>query len=181
MADMGRRETGASAQEQEQQAAEAGRTPTVPQARRSAEEMTAARGPSAMAARSGMGWMVYAGAVLIVLGLFQAIWGLTGLFNLGYFIVGSEGLAVPFAYIVWAWIHIAAAILLVATGLAVLAGQTWARYAGIAFAGLAAIANFLTLAAFPLWSLVMIAVDVLVIYALTVHGHEMKTLRQARA
>ncbi|REF35453.1 hypothetical protein DFJ64_0833 [Thermasporomyces composti] len=180
MADMGRRETGASAQEQQQQAAETGRTPTVPQARRSAEETTAAHGPSAMAARTGVGWMVYAGAVLIVLGLFQAIWGLTALFNLGYFIVASDGLAVPFAYTAWAWIHIAVAALLVITGLAVLAGQTWARYVGIVIAGLAAIGNFLTLAAFPLWSLVMIAVDVLVIYALTVHGNEMKALRQAR-
>jgi hypothetical protein len=181
MADMGRRETGASAQERQQQAAEAGRTPTVPQARRSAEESTAAYGPSAMAARTGLGWMVYAGAVLMVLGLFQVIWGLTALFNLDYFIVASEGLAVPFAYTAWAWIHIAVGALLIATGLAVLAGQTWARYVGIVIAGLAAIGNFLTLAAFPLWSLVMIAVDVLVIYALTVHGNEMKAMRQARS
>ena len=152
-----------------------GKSATVPQARRSADER---RGGTAGAESAGVGWMVYAGAVLIVLGGFQAIWGFTSLFNTNYFIVGDTGLAVSFNYTAWAWIHIAIAVLLVCTGLAVLAGQSWARYVGIVLAVLAAFANFLALAAFPVWSVVMIAIDVLVIYALAVHGdRQMQSLR----
>ena len=120
---------------------------------------------------------MYAGAVLIIGGVFEAIWGLTGLFRTTYFVVPSTGLVVGYTYTAWAWVHIGLAVLLVLTGLAVLAGQRWGRYVGICLAALSMIANFLTLAALPFWSLVMIAIDVLVIYALTVHGREMARLR----
>ncbi len=120
---------------------------------------------------------MYAGAVMIVVGLFETIWGLTGLFRTGYFVAPSSGLVVVYDYTAWGWIHIALAVLLVLTGLAVLAGQRWARYVGIGLAALGMIANFLTLGALPFWSLVMIAIDFLVIYALTVHGREMAQLR----
>ena len=119
---------------------------------------------------------MYAGAVLIVVGVFEAIWGLTALFRTTYFVVPSTGLVVSFNFTGWGWVHIGLAVLLVLTGLAVLAGQRWARYVGICLAALSMIANFLTLAAFPFWSLVMIAVDILVIYALSVHGREMEKL-----
>jgi hypothetical protein len=149
----------------------------VPEARRSEEGRRAARGEGGAAAMAGGGWMVYAGTVLIVLGAFQAIWGFTALLNTGYFIVGDTGLAVSFNYTAWAWIHIALAVLLICTGLAIFGGQTWARYVGIALAALAALGNFLTLAAFPVWSLVLLAVDILVIYALAVHGRDMESSR----
>jgi hypothetical protein len=125
----------------------------------------------------GAGWVMYAGAVLIVVGLFEAIWGLTGLFRTTYFVAPSSGVVVAYNYTGWAWVHIGLAVLLVLTGLAVLAGQRWARYVGICLAALGMIANFLTMGALPFWSLVMIAIDILVIYALTVHGREMARLR----
>lgn len=148
----------------------------VPKARRS-DERSAARMGEGGAAVGGGGWTVYAGVVMIVLGAFQAIWGFTGLLNTGYFIVGDTGLAVSFNYTAWAWIHIALAVLLICTGLAIFGGQSWARYVGIALAALAALGNFLTLAAFPVWSIVLLAVDILVIYALAVHGRDMESRR----
>ncbi|GAA2755529.1 DUF7144 family membrane protein [Actinopolymorpha rutila] len=154
---------------------------TVPKARRSAEAEAEARGgrPSTMpaAAGGGVGWMVYAGAVLIVAGCLQAIWGFTSLFKTTYFLVASSGLIIPWGYTAWGWFHIGLAALLVVTGLAILAGQTWARYAGIVIASVSLLANFLSLAAFPIWSAIMIAVDILVIYALTVHGREIAMMR----
>ncbi|SDT22328.1 DUF7144 family membrane protein [Actinopolymorpha singaporensis] len=155
---------------------------TVPQARRSAEAEAEARGgrPSTMpeAAGYGMGWMVYAGTVLIVLGCLQAIWGFTSLFKTTYFLVASSGLIIPWGYTAWGWFHIGLAALLVVTGLAILAGQTWARYAGIVIASISLLANFLSLAAFPIWSAILIAVDILVIYGLSVHGRDMAMLRE---
>jgi hypothetical protein len=146
--------------------------PSVPEARRSDE-----RRRSPMGAAGGAGWLTYAGSVLVVLGVFQLIWGLTALVNTGYFIVGSTGLAVAFNYMAWAWIHIALAALLICTGLAVFGGQSWGRYVGIGLCAIALIANFLTLAAFPIWSIVMIAVDLIAIYALAVHGRDMEPAR----
>lgn len=155
---------------------------TVPKARRSAEAEAEARGgrPSTMpeAAGHGVGWMVYAGTVLIVLGCLQAIWGFTSLFKTTYFLVASSGLIIPWGYTAWGWFHIGLAALLVVTGLAILAGQTWARYAGIVIASISLLANFLSLAAFPIWSAILIAIDILVIYGLSVHGRDMALMRE---
>jgi hypothetical protein len=141
---------------------------TVPAARRSAAEEIRP---------VGAGWIMFAGAVLMVVGVFDVIWGLAGLLKRTVFIAQSSDLVVAFNFTTWGWIHIALGALLVLTGISVLAGQPWARYIGICLAAVGLIANFLTLAAFPFWSLVMIAVDVLVIYALAVHGREMATIR----
>jgi hypothetical protein len=59
------------------------------------------------------------------------------------------------------------------TGWALLSGQTWARVVGIVLAVLSAIANFLSLPYYPLWAMLIIALDVFVIWALAVHGREL--------
>jgi len=56
----------------------------------------------------------------------------------------------------------------------VFAGQVWARTVGVVAALVSAIINVSFLAAYPLWSMTMIALDVVVILALTVHGSEIK-------
>ena len=174
MTDRERHETGAAAQEK--------RAEVPDQAKRdepsTAKAPTARRPAAAEETRpAGAGWLMFAGAVLMVVGVFDVIWGLAGLFKTTVFVVQSSDLVVAFDYTTWAWVHIALGALLVLTGISVLAGQSWARYIGICLAALGLIANFLTLAAFPFWSLVMIAVDILVIYALTVHGRAMAHLR----
>ncbi|MFD2077538.1 hypothetical protein SAMN05421678_11249 [Actinopolymorpha cephalotaxi] len=179
MTDMGRRDTGAGAQEKRAEIPEQAQRGevTTSSAEAPAGRMTAETEVTRSAGGEGLGWIMFAGAVLITVGVFEAIWGLTALFRTTYFVVPSSGLVVSFNYTAWGWVHIGLAVLLVATGLAVLAGQRWARYVGICLAALGMIANFLTFAAFPFWSLVMVAVDILVIYALSVRGHEMEKLR----
>lgn len=182
------RDTGAS-QEARQRAQEAqGQTqpmpgeraqaePTVPQARRAGEaEYAEAPRPSGAAGMADMmarmDWPLFAGALLIVLGGFQAIWGVTGVVKTAVFLVGANQLILPANYNAWGWVHIAVAVLLIVTGLAIIARQTWARHVGIALCAIGAIANFLTLGAFPLWSLILIGLDILAIYALAVHGKD---------
>jgi hypothetical protein len=65
-------------------------------------------------------------------------------------------------------------VLILASAVGVLAGNVAARTVAVLLAGLSAIANLLFIAAYPLWSVIVITVDVLVIYALTVHGRELK-------
>jgi hypothetical protein len=57
----------------------------------------------------------------------------------------------------------------------VISGATWARVIGIILAVLSAIANFAFIPYYPLWSILVIAIDVIVIWALAVHGRAMST------
>jgi hypothetical protein len=58
-----------------------------------------------------------------------------------------------------------------------MAGQTWARVVGVILAVVSAIVNVAFLAAYPVWSTIIIALDVFVIYALIVHGSEARAMR----
>lgn len=120
------------------------------------------------------GWAFFAGIMMMMIGAFQVIEALTALFNQNYLLVKSNGLVVHVNIAAWGWVHLVLGIVVVAAGFAVLAGKMWGRVIGIIVAGLSAIVNLLFIAAYPLWSMTIIAVDVLVIYALAVHGGELK-------
>jgi hypothetical protein len=170
MTDREHRDTGTSARQEEQQRqAEARPTAAVPQARTSAE----AREAAPMAGAPGRGWTTFAGTTLIVLAGFQLIWGLAGLLRTTMFFVPSSGLGITWGYPVWSWLHIGLAALLALTAFAVLGGLGQARFAALGLVVVLAFANFLTLPAQPIWSLVMIAVDLLAIYALAARGDEL--------
>ena len=123
------------------------------------------------ARRSGWyGMVVFAATMMILLGTFHAIAGLVALFRDDYFLVTQSGLVIDADYTTWGWVHLLLGVLVVAAGAALYAGATWARFVAIVVAMLSAIVNLAFLASYPLWSVIMIAVDVLVIYAVTVHG-----------
>lgn len=124
-----------------------------------------------------VGWIGFAGVIMMMLGTFHAIQGLVALFNDEYYLVGSSGLVVSLDYTAWGWIHLIGGAVLVAAGLGVFGGQVWARTVGVIAAVLSAIVNVAFLAAYPVWSLMMIALDVVLILALTVHGSEVKARR----
>jgi hypothetical protein len=122
------------------------------------------------------GWVIFAGIMLIMVGAFQAIQGLVGLFNRGYYLVAPSGLVLNVDYTVWGWTHLILGILAVATGLGLLAGNTAARVVGIVLAVVSAVLNLVFIAAYPIWSTIVITVDVIVIYAIVVHGRELKSV-----
>lgn len=133
------------------------------------------RGSTAAPAPTGwVGWLFFAGIMMILDGIVQAIAGLVAIFNADYFLVLSTELVVSVNYTAWGWVHLIAGILIVLAGFGVLTGQTWARIVGVVLAGISAILNIGFLAAYPVWSVIMIALNVLVIYALCVHGREMQ-------
>jgi hypothetical protein len=123
-----------------------------------------------------VGWIVFAAAMMVMLGIFHAIEGLVALFKDDYFVVGTNGLVVDVDYTVWGWTHLIGGIVVALAGMALFTGRTWARVVGVVVAMVSAVINIAFLAAYPVWSTIMIAIDVLVIYALTAHGAEMKTL-----
>jgi hypothetical protein len=120
------------------------------------------------------GWVAFASFMMFLLGAFQAIQGLVALFDDGFYLVTPGNLVVHVNYNVWGAVHLALGALLLLSGAGVLAGNLAARTVGVIVAGLSALANLLFIEAYPVWSIIIITVDVLVIYALTVHGRELK-------
>ncbi|GAA1745502.1 hypothetical protein AB0K40_45075 [Nonomuraea bangladeshensis] len=126
-----------------------------------------------------LGWVMFAGIGMIILGCFQALMGLVGLLHRGFYIITPNNLAVPVNFTAWGWFHIAIGVIVFLAGLAIMSGKTWGRVVGITLAAIQAFVNFAWLPAYPIWSAIIIAFDVLVIYALAVHGKEMKAFSRA--
>lgn len=123
-----------------------------------------------------VGWILFAGIMLFMLGTFQAINGLVALLKDDYFLVTASKLVVDVNYTAWGWTHLILGVIALFAGWGVMVGQMWARIFGIAVAFVSAVVNLAFMNAYPVWSIVMITVDVLVIYALSVHGREVKSL-----
>ena len=142
---------------------------------------TAGPGPSARGPEptAWTGWIAFAGTMMILLGGFHAIQGLVAIFQKEYFLVGKSGLVVHADYTAWGWVHLVAGVVVACAGGALLSGRMWARLVAVACAFLSAVLNVAFLSAYPIWSVMMIAIDVLVIWAVTVHGSEMSESRQA--
>ena len=121
-----------------------------------------------------VGWIGFAGVLMVILGAVHAFQGLVGIFKDEYFLVSTSGLALKLDFTAWGWIHLLIGVIIVLAGICVLAGQMWARIVGVILAALSLLANVAFLAAYPLWSLIMIALDIVIIMALTVHGSEIK-------
>ena len=124
-----------------------------------------------------VGWIIFAGTMMALVGTFHVIQGLVALFDNTYYLVGQNGLLVQVDYTAWGWAHLLSGVVIFAAGLALFSGKMWARTLGVILASISAILNFAFIAAFPVWSLTVIALDVFVIYALTAHGGEMKSAR----
>jgi hypothetical protein len=122
------------------------------------------------------GWVVFAAVMMMMVGGFHAIAGFVALFDDGYYVARPSGLVLSVDYTSWGWIHLLLGVLVFLAGLALLAGQTWARVLGVALAALSAFANMAFIAAYPLWSIIIITLDVIVIYAIVVHGREVKSM-----
>lgn len=122
-----------------------------------------------------VGWVAFAAVMMIMIGAFHAIAGLVALFNSSYYLVTESNLVVNVSYTTWGWVHLIGGVVVAAAGFAVMVGQTWARVVGVVVAALSALINLAFLAAYPVWSTIIIALDVLVIYALIVHGREMRS------
>ena len=122
------------------------------------------------------GWVRFAAFLMILNGAIQALEGFISLVNPDYYHVDSSGLAVPVSYTGWGWVHLIIGVALFASGMGVLAGNVLARFVGVAFVGLNAVTTLAFIEAAPAWGIILIAVDVLVVYAITVHGSEVRDL-----
>jgi hypothetical protein len=121
--------------------------------------------------RTDSGWavglVVFAGILMIVGGVWHALAGIAALLNDDLY-VSTPNYLYSFDLTGWGWAHLVLGILVAAAGVAVLKGLTWGRVAGIAVVMVSLFANFVFIPWYPLWSLVIIALDVAVLWALIV-------------
>jgi len=121
-----------------------------------------------------VGWIFFAGIIMLTVGFVNIIQGIVALFKDEYYLVRPSGLVVNVDYTAWGWALLLFGLVLIFTGYGVLVGQTWARVTGVIIAVVNAVLNMVFMPAYPIWGFIVITLDVLVIYALGVHGREMK-------
>ena len=126
-----------------------------------------------MGARSMAGWIGFAGLVMLIMGGIAFFQGLIALFEDEYYVVTQSGFLVV-DVTAWGWIMLIWGILLVLAGLSLISGQSWARWFTIVVVALNFFAQlgFLGNSNYPLWALTALALNVVVLYALTVRWDE---------
>lgn len=119
---------------------------------------------------SGIGLVTFAGAVLILAGFFEVIEGLVAMWRPAVYASGGDTALVALGYTGWGWLHLILGVLALAAGIGVLALQPWARTAGVVLAAVSAIVNLAFIPAYPIWALVLITVDLVIIYGLMTYA-----------
>jgi hypothetical protein len=109
---------------------------------------------------------IAAAIVLMTVGVLEIFQAISALADDNFFVVGPE-YVYQFDLTTWGWIHLVLGIVVVLVGIGLLTGATWARVSAIVIAALAIIANFLWIPWYPLWSILIIALSVVVIWAVS--------------
>ena len=118
-----------------------------------------------------IGWALFAAVVLITVGCFQVIAGISAIAE-DDLIVKAPNYVFNLDVSQWGWIHLILGAILILSGLGIMSGNVVARTVGVFVAALSAIANFAFIPYYPVWSIAIIAIDIAVIWALTAHGRD---------
>ena len=135
------------------------------------------RGYSVYAEEGVSAWAWFTGALMGLVGLFQLITGIVALASPSYYSVPTRSLVVDASYTTWGWVHLIIGILALGAGGGIAFGNTIARVVGVALAAVSVLVNITFLPAAPFAAVAIIALDVFLIYAITVHVGEAKRAR----
>jgi hypothetical protein len=117
------------------------------------------------------GWTVFAAFMLIMVGFLDGLWGLAAILNDKVVTVGGEGVII-WDTSAWGWLHLIIGAVLLLTAYGLWNMQSWARFTAVVLATLSAILQVGVLPAFPVWGLIVIALDVIIIFGLTARWEE---------
>lgn len=112
------------------------------------------------------GLAVFAGLIALIMGIMNLIYGILLLANNEWVVIAEDGLFYM-DVTAWAWVLVIFGAVQTAAGVGILGGKTWARLVGMAWASLIAVGHMFALPAFPIWSILIIALAVLIIWALS--------------
>jgi hypothetical protein len=122
---------------------------------------------------TAVGFILFAAIMMIMVGVFQAIQGLVGIFE-NEFYVTTRNYLFKFDATTWGWTHLILGLVVAFAGWGLFSGRTWARTVAIILAVLSALANFLFIPYYPFWSLLLITLNIFVIWAVAAHGGAMR-------
>jgi uncharacterized membrane protein len=123
------------------------------------------------ATRGPTGWVIFAGAVMVIIGFLNFFYGLAAVLNDEVVVVGGHG-AIIADLTTWGWVTLILGIILVLTGFGMFVGSEAARVAGIVIVAINAIEQVWIFPAAPLWAFIVILLDVVIIYNLTARWSE---------
>ena len=116
----------------------------------------------------GVGWVAFAGVLLVTLGTVNIIEGIAAISNAHFFVHNASYVFADLN--TWGWIGICMGAIQLLAGLGVFIKNQWARWVGIVVLGLNAIAQLLMMPAYPFWALCLFAMDILAMYGLVAYG-----------
>jgi len=122
-----------------------------------------------------MGFTMMAAILLMLSGTWNFLEGLAAVIRGGYYYLNTVNVATNYAYSLsvrgWGWFHLIMGVVVLAAGIGLLTDKTWARAVGVAVAAISAIVNFLYIPYYPVWSIMIIAIDAVIIWALLTPRH----------
>jgi hypothetical protein len=134
--------------------------------------MTATQTPAptriAVERSSHHGWLRYAGTLLMIGGVLDVIWGIAAIGKAHFFVANAHFVISDLK--TWGWVTLILGAVLIAAALGIFRASRWAVWVGIVALALNAIAQMLSIPAYPLWALALFAIDVVAVYGLIAHG-----------
>ena len=118
-----------------------------------------------------VGYIFFAAMMMVFLGSLHALAGLTGILKDESYAVTPNAI-VSFDTTQWGWIHLILGLIILFAGFGLLSGAVWARTVGVIMAIISGIVSFVYLPCYPVWGIILIAIAVGVIWALTTHGRD---------
>ena len=122
---------------------------------------------------AAVGWISFAGILLIIAGSFAMLAGLAGIINPDTFVVTKDNL-VKVSTSTWGWWHLILGAIVFFSGFGVFMGNVLARTVGVIAAIVSMISAFVYMSVYPIWGITIVAIDFAVIWALTVHGRDIQ-------
>jgi hypothetical protein len=120
------------------------------------------------------GWVGFAAVMMMIVGALNGFQGFIAAVNDEWVIWGNDS-SLYLDLSTWGWLHMLLGAVLILSGIGLLSGNVLARTVAVVVATLSLLANFLFLPAYPFWAIIVITLDVVVIWAVLVHGHEMRS------
>jgi len=119
---------------------------------------------------SGPGWVMFAGIMLLIAGVLNVIYGIAAIDNSKFFVHATETQYILSGLNTWGWVTLILGALEIVAAFSIWAGGGFGRWFGILVASLSAIGALMSVPAYPLWSLAVFTIDILIVYGLAAYG-----------
>jgi hypothetical protein len=122
----------------------------------------------------GAGWVLFAGMMLLLVGILNVIYGIAAIGDSSFFVNDTKYILSDLN--TWGWVMLILGALQLGAAFSIWNGNVFGVWVGIAVAGLNAIGALLSIPAYPFWSLAVFTIDILVIYGLAVYGGQRRAV-----